>query len=419
MQHATIILVLLMPIAGVGLLWVQHLIFRTLPPSPHIRPLQLLVKIVAWFLILAGLFTPMAASFIGIALIVVATVIILMAVVQFRSQERRALLWLLAVSAERGLPLAAAASAFAADRTDSVGRRAMRLAELLDSGIPLPDALYHTRNRLPTDAEITTRLEYASGGFGSAMIDASRDAASRQNIWRPMFEKTLYFLLLSFVAALVMTFMMLKVVPAFEQIFWDFDVELPAITQLIISVSGWFANWFWLFAPLILFSLFVLLLASLYYIGWLRWEPPLVRWFTRPFHRATVLLSLSRATEAGRPLTDTFIMLARWYPQPAIRQRLQFVAARVDHGQDWCDAMQSARLLQKSDAGVLRAAQRVGNLPWAMREMAARNHRRVEAAVGVLNNVLLPLLLLAYALPVAVIVIGLFVPVVSLILNLA
>ena len=419
MQSAVPILVLLFPILGVGILWMTHLAYSRLPPATHMEPFELLLKIVGWCLILVGLFAPLAVTIIGIAVIVVGIVIILMAVVQYRTQERRALLWMLAVSAERGLPLSTAARAFAADRADSVGRGAMRLAELLDSGIPLPDALYHSRNRLPTDAEVTTRLEYAAGGLGTAMIDAARDAAERERLWRPMFEKALYFLLLTVVAAVVMSFMMLRTVPAFEQLFWDFDTELPSLTMLVINISNWVVDWGWLLKPPCLVMLAALMLGPTYSIGWLRWEPWPVHWFTRPFHRATVLLSLARATEAGRPLTDTFVMLAHWYPQSAIRQNLQFVAARADHGEDWCEAMQRVRLLSASGAGVLKAAQRVGNLPWAMREMATRNHRRMESAVGVLNNVLLPLLLLAYALPVAMIVIALFIPLVSLIQNLA
>ena len=209
--------------------------------------------------------------------------------------------------------------------------------------------------------------------------------------------------------------MLLKVVPAFHEIFYAFDVDLPSITQWIFDVSQWFNTWFWLLIPVKLFLLPVCVVAALYYIGVLRWEPWPIRAFTRPFHRATVLLALARTAEAGRPLTKTFQLLAQWYPQPAIRNRLGRVAKQVDQGQSWVRAMRSTRLLSASDAGVLHAAERVGNLPWAMREMAERNHRRLEAAASVLNNVILPLVLLAYALPAAVIVIGLFVPIIHLI----
>ena len=407
-----------LPLLGLGMLWAEYLIYRR-RPGPSIDPFQVVLKTIGWTMLVVGICAPMFASLIGISVFVVGVAITFMAIVQYRANQRRALMWMLAISAQRGLPLADAARAFAADGSDAACRSAMRLANRLDAGSPLPDALVQSRNRLPIDAEVTTRLEHETGGLGAAMIDVSRDAAERQRMWRPLFEKALYFLLLTVVAMVVMSFMMLKIVPAFEQIFADFDVELPTMTQTVVTASHWFGNWFWLFLPLLLAGLLVLVFATFYYIGWLRWEPAPLRFFTRPFHRATVLLALARVTDAERPLTKSLQLMAQWYPQPAIRARLASAQQQVELGRHWCDALGAARLLRRSDAAVLHAAERVGNLPWAMREMALRNYRRVEVLAGVLNNVILPLLLLLYAMPIAFIVVAMFLPLVSLIQNLA
>jgi type IV pilus assembly protein PilC len=52
------------------------------------------------------------------------------------------------------------------------------------------------------------------------------------------------------VAVLILVFIMLFIVPKFIEIFADFDTELPMMTQVLITISEWVANYFYLI-PLI------------------------------------------------------------------------------------------------------------------------------------------------------------------------
>jgi len=44
----------------------------------------------------------------------------------------------------------------------------------------------------------------------------------------------------------ILTFIMLKIVPAFEKIFKDFEATLPAMTQMLISASNFVGTWWWI-----------------------------------------------------------------------------------------------------------------------------------------------------------------------------
>ncbi|MEZ6118976.1 MAG: type II secretion system F family protein [Pirellulaceae bacterium] len=59
-----------------------------------------------------------------------------------------------------------------------------------------------------------------------------------------------------FVAVSILTFIMLKIVPTFKQIFEDFDTELPAMTMMLITISNNTAK-YWFLIPLIPISLIV------------------------------------------------------------------------------------------------------------------------------------------------------------------
>jgi type IV pilus assembly protein PilC len=56
------------------------------------------------------------------------------------------------------------------------------------------------------------------------------------------------------VAVGILTFIMLKIVPQFKKIFDDFGSELPAMTQFLIDVSTWVAN-YWYTIPAIPFGI--------------------------------------------------------------------------------------------------------------------------------------------------------------------
>src|SRR5688572_8024823 len=53
------------------------------------------------------------------------------------------------------------------------------------------------------------------------------------------------------IAVAIVSMIMIFVIPKFEQIFVDFKVQLPGITQLLLDISRWFANqygWLWVIA---------------------------------------------------------------------------------------------------------------------------------------------------------------------------
>ncbi len=58
------------------------------------------------------------------------------------------------------------------------------------------------------------------------------------------------------VAVGILTFIMLKIVPTFEQMFTEFDLKLPAMTQLLIAISTGIAN-YWYLIPAIPIGIFL------------------------------------------------------------------------------------------------------------------------------------------------------------------
>ena len=77
-----------------------------------------------------------------------------------------------------------------------------------------------------------------------------------QSLKRKVKGAMIYPLVVIAVAVGILTFIMIKIVPAFQKIFEDFQTTLPAPTQLLISMSKGIVN-FWYLIPLIPLSIWL------------------------------------------------------------------------------------------------------------------------------------------------------------------
>jgi type II secretory pathway component PulF len=91
------------------------------------------------------------------------------------------------------------------------------------------------------------------------------------------------------------------------------------------------------------------------------------------------------------------------------------ISGELAGGAHWIDALRRAKLISAADAAVLAAAQRAGNLPWALEEMADSVIRRQSYRLQVAMNLIFPPALLAVGATIGLFAIGLFMPLVTLV----
>jgi type II secretory pathway component PulF len=133
---------------------------------------------------------------------------------------------------------------------------------------------------------------------------------------------------------------------------------------------------------------------------------------------AAILDGLSLAAGRNVAFRGELEILGRWYPRPSIRERLRSVLRDLDSGADWCRSLARHGLIKQAEMAVLEAAQRAGNLAWALREMADSSRRRLNYRLYALLQVLFPLVILAFGALVFVFVAAYFMPMIALISRL-
>jgi type II secretory pathway component PulF len=200
---------------------------------------------------------------------------------------------------------------------------------------------------------------------------------------------------------------MIKIVPQFWKMFSELHTPLPPLFMVVVAGSNWF---FTSGLGTILLLLFILLLfyVLLRCTGLISWNPPGTGRFLRRLDSAVILDALALVTERGQPLSGGLDALAQSYPDRSVRQRLRRVVGDIARGLDSTGSLLAHGLLSRADAAVLRAAQRVGNLPWAMAEMADSNRRRLAYRIHVLLQTVFPLVIIVYGIITMLFVTALF-----------
>ena len=267
-------------ILGIALLWSVRLAYGN-GREPSDDTLRLVLTIGGWTLnhlavisIVAQVFflgTPRnAGDVVGFMFIVIimsglTMTVFAMVVGRYRVLEWRSLMWSLSAAAEREIPLEQIARAFACERTDEIGLRALRLANYLVGGTPLPDALDLAKTALPLDGILAARYGTEMGNLGPAIARIAKRQSELDQVIRSVFEKVFYLFLVGNVMAMIISFMMLKITPVFAKMFDEFGLELPMQTLLVIYVSDALVQYFVFLLPLFLLAAIFFLIGWLYY----------------------------------------------------------------------------------------------------------------------------------------------------------
>jgi type II secretory pathway component PulF len=330
--------------------------------------------------------------------------------------QRQSLLRLIAVATEEHLPLAPLIENWIEDECGVQRRRVRRLAKLLQEGRPLADAVEQVPGVLREEDLLAIRFDAQSGTRTAAMRELL--AEPRDALTAPRLERSLiYFCVLVPVSLLLIAFTQAKIVPVIGRIFNEFGIEMPPVLAWsVASRDAIFGGW-WLAA-----------LALVAALGWLlatRSGRPVRRAiFGRllgPWHEmraAGVLQKLAIATSAGRPVPGALSTLARYHFDPTIRRELLFVRNEVEQGADVWQSLATVGMLTAPEVQLLSGAQRIGNLAWVLRKLAAAKERRTSRRIEWAAELVVPALVFVMAALVLFQALSVFQPLTRIIGNL-
>ena len=370
----------------------------------------------AVFVVGFGLVTGATINILAIPLAPIVVGVLVALHVQHRRNQQGGLLWVLAVAADRQIPLAPGVAAYAQQVTGLYRNRALALADGLRRGQALSAAIGRVNRVVPWDVPLLIRVGEETGHLAEGLRVAAETRSRRHPSIQVVFDRVAYVAIVLVVMEAIVGFTAFFIFPKFEAIFKDMGIGLPGPTRLLFQ-SGYLAINYVLVVGLLQLAAVAYVLFMLGGRG-LQGIPVLGRMF-RLRHKSLLLRGLALLIGAGRPLGPGFAVLARAYPSPRLRRRLGEAAESVAAGGDWVEALRGVGLLAAGDVGVLQAASRAGNLPWAIRTLAEAGERRFAYRLTLASQYLFIGAILAIGALVLVVSVALFLPLVEMIERLS
>lgn len=364
------------------------------------------------------------AVFIAVAQLVAVALAIGLGTAAVARARRASLLWLLAIITSRRLPLAAEFEALADGMLRRERGAANAIAARVRNGSSLGEALALNRGLLSDDAVLLARVGERVDRLGEAFgREAERLARAREQMVSTTTSPTLamvYLMLIPLVIPVIVTGLMIFIVPKLQMIFAGFGVELPWATQRLIESSDFLAQ-YWYIAVASLLAVVscggvLLVLMKVY-----AWDLHLPRWL-RPGGRSgrasLTLRALTLPVLAGRPLGEALQPLAN-APDASDRWKFGRIKDRYDSGANLWQLLSQERIISGRDAELLGAAERAGNLAWALDMLADRIDERRLRWFAMLLEVVQPLIVFVLGALVLFICLGIFMPLIDMISGLS
>jgi type IV pilus assembly protein PilC len=229
------------------------------------------------------------------------------------------------------------------------------------------------------------------------------------------------------IAVAIVSMIMVFVIPKFKQIFADFKVDLPAITQYLIAVSTWFApptnGWAYvLFSPILIGLGLKLLRMSeggKYAIDLVKLKIPVLGGILSKTSIARFTRTLGTLISAGVPILDALNITKETCGNEVYSRALLKVHDAIREGESMADPLRATKVCDALVVNMIDVGEETGDLDKMLMKIADNYDSDVDVLVGSLISILEPIMVVVLGLIVGFIVIALFAPMIALIQSVS
>ncbi len=330
----------------------------------------------------------------------------------------------LAELAKTGLPFAPGLRAMAAELGGRRGRRAaralVRVADRLDSGVPLDMAMEMEGRRFPQHLRGLVQAGIRTGRLGVAMEEFVTLEQNRLALRRRIRLSLTYPVILFAIGTVILLLFYVILVPQFSKIFADFGADLPPLTVLVIRCGDYHA---WLG-----FAVCGLLAGAICLVRTLGWPAEA----QEILDRIPIFGSIGRwagAAEFARlaavmldqqvPLPDAFRLTALGMRRGDYRLACRDVAVQLEAGRPLWDCLAPHQQFPRSLRPFVQWADQTPSLAAGFRAAAEMFESRARLYTTLFNRMAPPLVFIFIWSLIGMTIIALFMPLVALIQKLS
>ncbi len=279
-----------------------------------------------------------------------------------------------------------------------------------------------------------------AGGVLDVILQRLADFMEKaQKLKRKVIGAMIYPIAVISFAILIVTGIMYWVVPKFQEIFKDFNIELPQLTMILLGLSdfvvgqsrdpagnpvpmiipGWAII---LFSPLAFFAVWKLIRqfkGGRYALDVFKLKIPILGLILTKTAVARFTRTLGTLISAGVPILEAINITKETSGNEVYVRALGRVHDSIREGESFAAPLKATKVVDNLVVNMVDVGEETGDLDKMLTKVADNYDDEVETLVSSLVSMLEPIMVIILGLIVGFIVVSLFLPMVSLINNLS
>jgi type IV pilus assembly protein PilC len=225
------------------------------------------------------------------------------------------------------------------------------------------------------------------------------------------------------IAGAILTFIMVFIVPKFEQIFKELGIKLPGITEALINFSTFMGNYWWMIIiGIILLVIGIKLFRNTEkggnFIDRVAMRVPVLGNIIKKSSVARFTRTLGTLVTSGVGFLDALDITKSATPNIVVRNAIQAVRDSVKEGETINEPLRRSGVFDDIVVNMIKVGEETGELDKMLIKIADTYDEEVDAAVAAMMALMEPLLIVFMGGAVGFIVIALFMPLIKLIETL-
>jgi type II secretory pathway component PulF len=224
-----------------------------------------------------------------------------------------------------------------------------------------------------------------------------------------------YPILLASVSSMVVIGLVVFVLPKFVDIFGQFEVALPVVTQFVVAISEVLRKHVLIWGPIFVCALIGLVISRNVEAGRKKWDYamlniPILRDITRAFYIGRTFRLLGLMIESGVPLLEGLKLTRNSVRNILYRKLFDDLEESILNGRGLANSLISAGFVPAVAAEMVLTAERTGTLGMVTELMGEHYEEEGETKLRELATILEPLIIVFMGVIVATIVMAVMLP---------
>ncbi|MFC4701071.1 type II secretion system F family protein [Glaciecola siphonariae] len=314
-----------------------------------------------------------------------------------------------------GIPIIRAVTGLAGTRSLRLKLALYDVIEQLEKGRNLSSAMSQHPKIFSQLFVSIVHVGENTGQLDSAFLQLAHYLEREQETRKQVKAATRYpsFVVFALVAALIV--MNIFVIPVFAGMFEKFDTELPLMTRILLGMSDFFINQWYVLIGFILVCFFITKHYKNTQRGRLRWDywklkMPIVGDIVERSLLARFSRSFSMMLKAGVPLTSALSLVADAVSNAHMNDAIVNMRRRIEKGESLGRVSSASGLFTPLVLQMIHVGEETGRVDDLLAEVAEFYEREVEYDIKSLTSKIEPILISIVAVMVLVLALGIFTP---------